>query len=131
MKKILITVKICFFIILFFPVFVLAEVKKNDLWAFQSRVDELAPNIGYSTEVTLFSSIGAFIQVALSLLGVIFLLLTIYAGYLWMTDRGNEQQAEKAKKILTTAVIGLIIVLGAYAISYFVIEALQSKTLKS
>lgn len=60
--------------------------------------------------------IGNVISVFLSLLGVIFILLTIYAGYNWMTANGDEGKVDKAKDILWRAVIGLIITVGSYAI---------------
>lgn len=60
----------------------------------------------------------------LSLLGVIFVGLMIYGGYLWTTAMGKEQQVSKAKDLITRAVIGLIIIVGAYAISYFVVKTL-------
>lgn len=62
------------------------------------------------------------IKVALSLIGTIFVGLTIYAGYLWMTSAGNSDQADKAKTLLYQAVIGLVIVLSAYAITIFVVN---------
>ncbi len=74
--------------------------------------------------------ISTIIQTALTFLGVVFLILAIYGGYLWMTARGNEEQLTKAKNTLTAAIIGLIIVIGAYAISYFVIERLSKGTLE-
>jgi hypothetical protein len=52
-------------------------------------------------------------------LGVLFVCLTVYAGFLWMTAGGNEEHIEKAKKLLFRAVIGLIIVLSAYSIAWF------------
>lgn len=61
--------------------------------------------------------IGTVIGAVLALIGVVFLCLIIYSGYIWMTARGNEQQVEKAKSMLRESVIGLIIVLGAYAIT--------------
>jgi hypothetical protein len=44
----------------------------------------------------------------------------IYAGILWMTAQGNEQQVSKAKNLLINATIGLIITLAAYAITSFI-----------
>ncbi|MCK4553627.1 hypothetical protein KAU19_01530 [Candidatus Parcubacteria bacterium] len=87
---------------------------------------------GYDINVknTPESIIAVIIQTALSFLGVVFLILAIYGGYLWMTARGNEEQLTRAKNTLTAAVVGLIIVIGAYAISYFVIERLGVGTLK-
>jgi hypothetical protein len=85
-----------------------------------------APN---TAESTLTTKIGSYIQVALSLLGVIFLVLMIYGGYVWMKARGNETDVTRAKDIITNAGVGLVIVISAYAISYFVIFYLQSPAL--
>ena len=60
------------------------------------------------------------IKIALEVLGTIFFVLTIYAGFLWMTAGGNEENIEKAKKVLTASVIGLVIILCAYSITYYV-----------
>lgn len=64
--------------------------------------------------------LGQVLGAALSFVGVIFFLLMIYGGILWMTARGNDQQTNKALDIIIAAVIGLIIVLGSYALVYFV-----------
>lgn len=63
---------------------------------------------------------GIAVRAFLTLLGVIFLVLILLAGYHWMTARGEEEKVNKAKDTLTRAVIGLIIVVGAYAIWTFV-----------
>jgi len=70
---------------------------------------------------TLPSVIGGIIKGFLSLLGVLFLSYTIYAGYLWLTASGDEEKIKKSKKIITGSIIGLVITLGAYAITSFVI----------
>jgi len=71
-----------------------------------------------------FISLG--ITTILSLLGVVFLVLIVYAGIKWMLAGGNEQQVEASQKILKRAIIGLIIVLAAYAISFFILNVLIS-----
>lgn len=87
---------------------------------------------GYNTAVTGPEGIiSLLITTALSFIGVIFLVLAIYGGYIWMIARGNEQEVEKAKNIIQGAVIGLVIVLAAYAISWYVINVLGDKTLQS
>ncbi len=68
------------------------------------------------------------IKTAMSLLGLVFLGLTVYGGYLWMTAGGNETQVEKAKKTLSSGVIGLAIVLAGYIISINVLAALLKAT---
>lgn len=96
-----------------------------------SPLNQSAQEAGYDiTQDSPDPIIETIIQVALSFLGVIFLMLTIYGGFLWMTAAGNEEQVGKAKKILTGAIIGLIIVVGAYAISTLVISKLEGATLK-
>jgi len=74
------------------------------------------PKLNTDPSVVVANVIKAF----LSFLGVLFLGLMIYGGYIWMTSRGNEQRVTKAKNILTNSIIGLIIVLAAYGITIFV-----------
>ncbi|MDP2737081.1 MAG: hypothetical protein Q8O59_04895 [bacterium] len=72
--------------------------------------------------------VGTVIQAFLGLLGVIFLVLIIYAGYNWMTAQGEEEKVTKAKDTLQRAVIGLIITIAAYAISVWVFDKLLTGT---
>ncbi|OGH91469.1 MAG: hypothetical protein A2534_00485 [Candidatus Magasanikbacteria bacterium RIFOXYD2_FULL_39_9] len=72
--------------------------------------------------------IGSVVGAVLSFVGIIFFLLILYAGIMWMTAFGNEQKVEKAKDIVQHAAIGLVIVLAAYAISKFVFGALAGAT---
>ena len=60
------------------------------------------------------------INTALGLTGIILLVIIIYAGFLWMTAQGNEEQVTKAKNILKNAVIGMVLVFASYAIAWFV-----------
>lgn len=75
--------------------------------------------------------VASVIRILLSLTGMVFLCLTIYAGYLWMTAGGNEDEVTKAKTLLTQAVIGLGVILLAYSITIFVFNTLLGKGLKS
>jgi hypothetical protein len=63
--------------------------------------------------------IGNLIKSAIGILGIVFLILIVYAGYVWMTARGDEKVVTKAKDTLQRAIIGLIIVVAAYAITTF------------
>ena len=67
------------------------------------------------------SVLGGFIQTALSLVGIIFLILMIYAGYLWLTAQGEDAQIDKSKKIIKSTIIGLFLVMSAYAITALVL----------
>ncbi|MFA5359826.1 MAG: hypothetical protein WC349_02600 [Patescibacteria group bacterium] len=74
------------------------------------------------------SSLGGIMAVAikafLGLLGIIFLVLIIYAGFTWMTAQGEEEKVTRAKETLQRAIIGLIIIVAAYSITYFVFNSL-------
>lgn len=63
---------------------------------------------------------GQIIGIVLSFVGVVFLVLTIYAGIMWMTAAGNSQQVDKAKGMLINSIIGLVVIFAAYAITAFV-----------
>ncbi|HSR89362.1 MAG TPA: hypothetical protein VLK22_03140 [Candidatus Udaeobacter sp.] len=97
-----------------------------NIYAQTDLSQDIAKKSGYSTTAvgsnTFSETVGKFIKVILGTLGVVFLALTVYAGALWMTAGGNEENIEKAMGILKTAVIGLIIILSAYSITYFVLS---------
>ena len=59
------------------------------------------------------------IKLVLGLLGLIAVIMVIYGGFLWLTAGGNEENVEKGKKVISAAVIGLIIILLAWAIVRF------------
>lgn len=66
------------------------------------------------------SIVAAVIQAFLGLLGIIFIVLIVMAGYKWMNAAGNEEKVQEAKDTIRRAIIGLIITVSAYAITYFV-----------
>ncbi|MFH1745208.1 MAG: pilin [bacterium] len=72
--------------------------------------------------------LGGVVNGSLALVGTIFLIILIYGGYLWMTASDNEQQIEKARNSIKAAIVGLFIVVGAYAISYFAVEKFFPKS---
>jgi len=79
---------------------------------------------GLSGNSNLATIISILIQTVLGFLGIVFLALTIMAGFKWMTSQGNEEEIKKAKGSLTSSIIGLLIVLAAYAITYSVFKYL-------
>lgn len=72
----------------------------------------------------LGTAVATVIKTVLALVGTVFLVLTIYAGILWMTAQGEEEKVTKAKEIIKASVIGLVIIMSAYAITYFVTSRL-------
>jgi hypothetical protein len=63
--------------------------------------------------------VARIIQVALGLLGILALVIILYAGFLYLTDGGKAEQATKAKTLLLQGMIGLTVVLMAYTIVLF------------
>ncbi|MBT4856959.1 hypothetical protein HON52_02105 [Candidatus Uhrbacteria bacterium] len=78
---------------------------------------------GLST-ASLPEVIGTLVSVFLSALGIVLLIIIIYAGFLWMTAGGDADKVEKAKKWMINGVVGLVIVMASYAITAFIISAL-------
>lgn len=85
---------------------------------------------GYSTTATFDVIVSTVITLVLGLMGVIFLILAIYGGYTWMTARGNEDKVADAKKTLTNAILGIIIVLAAYAMVRLIVDVVGGKVFK-
>jgi len=98
----------------------------------QSFSDRVLSGAEYASEPAGLTETGSLevvtgnvIGVALSLIGVLLLIIMIYAGFLWMTAAGNTDQVQKARSMIINAVIGLVIVFGAYALTEFVIRSLS------
>jgi len=91
--------------------------------------DHTANSFDSKTDKTTMTQIIAdVIKVFLGLLGVIFVIIIIVAGFNWMMAGGNEEKVEKAKHLISRATIGLLIIIAAYAITYFVFSRLPSGT---
>ncbi|MFA6099339.1 MAG: hypothetical protein WC750_00485 [Patescibacteria group bacterium] len=71
---------------------------------------------------------GRIINVVLGVLGIILLALMLYAGFLWMTSGGDAEKIKKAQGIIRNAIIGLVIILSAWAITYYIINVLLNAT---
>jgi hypothetical protein len=69
--------------------------------------------------------VGNIIGTGLSLVGVLFFALMLYGGIMWMTARGNAEQEKKSLETITAAIIGILIVLGSYALTSFVFNNLM------
>ncbi len=94
------------------------------------RLKTVATTGGYEATTdnyTLMALVGAIIQAALGLLGGIFIIIMVIAGYNWMMASGNEQRIEKAQNMIKRAIIGLVITLSSWAIWAFIFNNFISK----
>ncbi len=119
--KIAIVLSVVFFIFYSFDS-VLAIDKM--IAGFNKSADGFGPGGPPITDVP--TAIGTIIGVALSFVGLAFFVLMIYGGFIWMFARGNEQDVEKAKSLIQAAIIGMVIVLSAYAITMMIGDVLTS-----
>ncbi len=78
-----------------------------------------------------FAIIGRIINYALGLLGIVFFGMVLYAGWLWMTSGGESEKAKEAQKLIMNAIIGILIILSAAAVSNFVISNLLAASTNS
>ncbi|MFH1111499.1 MAG: Ig-like domain-containing protein, partial [Patescibacteria group bacterium] len=76
----------------------------------------------------LIETVANIINIILGLLGVIAIGIILYGGWLWLTSRGNEEQIAKAKKVLSSGLIGLVIILTSFAIASFIFSKLLEAT---
>lgn len=118
--KIFITILVGFF--LFFGVVARAEDKYG--LNKTAGAAELPKTVAGSADAT--SLVGAIVKIALDLSGIIFFALILLAGFRWMTARDNSDVIDKSKNTIEHAVVGLIIVLAAYAITNFIFQGLSA-----
>lgn len=88
---------------------------------------DIGTSIGTGT-TDIRITIARIIRTAMSLLGIIAVLIILYGGFKWMTSQGSDEAVGDAKKIITAGIIGLVIILTAYAIASFVISSLVTAT---
>ena len=68
------------------------------------------------------------INIALSLLGIIAVVVILIGGFQWMTAGGDDGKVETARKWIFSGIIGLAIILSAWAIARFVLKNLSEAT---
>lgn len=99
----------------------------DELFGGEDTGSEFASASGLG-EAELVDTIANVIRLALGFLGVIAVVLILFGGFRWMTAMGNDEKVKDAKKIIFSGIIGLVIVITAYAIASFVIGSLISVT---
>lgn len=79
-----------------------------------------AQSLGLGT-ADLKTTVVNIINWVLGLLGIIAVVMILYGGFVWLTASGNEENVTKAKNVLSAAIIGLVIILLAWAIVNYVL----------
>jgi len=109
------------------PVLLLPAAASAQISAANTTLSEVGSAMGEeSTGTDLPTLIGSLINVFLSVLGIIFVVLVVFAGYTWMMAGGDTDKVKKAKQMIANGVIGIVITVAAYAISSFVINSISN-----
>ncbi|OIO19303.1 MAG: hypothetical protein CO029_03115 [Candidatus Magasanikbacteria bacterium CG_4_9_14_0_2_um_filter_41_10] len=103
------------------PVF--AQTLSKDI---TTQIDAAGHKAGIYTTSTPAEFFGSFIQIILSITGMLFFVLLIYGGYVRMTAHGEDDRLKKSTKTMVAALLGLTIVLLSYAITKFVLPRIYN-----
>ena len=102
----------------------LSELEITGDAAYGSAVADEMENENY-----IGRTVGNIIKIFLSVLGIIFVILLVYGGAIWMMSGGNEERITKAKQVIYRSIIGLIIIAASYGIATFVINSIIQSTI--
>lgn len=119
--------------------FILTPVMAFSLPALAADLDPWGGDSGGPSQGEIKDTIGlgdrdprdmaaAIIRIILGFLGIVAVIIILLGGFKWMTAGGNEDKVGEAKKLITAGIIGLVIILAAFAIATFVLNSLISAT---
>ncbi|MBI4599881.1 hypothetical protein HY732_03075 [Candidatus Uhrbacteria bacterium] len=108
----------------------LAENAHAAITSDQTGLKKTAEQATLNTAVSVEKYVGGIISAILGIIGVIFLILIVYGGMLWMLAEGDETKIGKARGFIFHSIIGLILVFSAYAITNFVVDILITQAIQ-
>jgi len=112
------------FVYLLLPI---ATHAQNPLGAVTDGLKTTAKTAGFAQGARPIEAvIGSLVNSVLALIGVIFMIVLLYGGYLYLTAAGDEGKVKRAKNLIGNAVIGVIITATAYTLSFFLLGELIS-----
>lgn len=120
--------------ILFSSQFILIKTAPNacadtNLWDSQEGIKDIGQNsFGGENPKDIREITANIIKVFLSILGIIFVVLILLAGYKYMTAQGNDDKVNEAISQIKTGIIGLVIILASYAITSYMMDCVLDIT---
>jgi len=63
-------------------------------------------------------------------MGVLLVVMIVYAGFIYATSQGDDAKIKSAKKMISSSIVGLVLVVAAYAIASYVISAISTAVAK-
>ena len=125
MKKIILVFALVLTIVMPSFVFISSASAAVNAWPDNSGTD-FETGTGLSNNTDPRTMVTNVIKLLLGFLGLVAVIIILYGGFKWMTSGGNDEGVGEAKKIIGAGIIGLVIVLLAYAISTAVIGTIQN-----
>lgn len=102
-------------------------VASQSLAAVDAGINEVGNSITLTSQSPLKIAANI-INILMGFLGLLAICLILWGGFTWMTSNGSEEKIGQAKKILRNGVIGLVIILSAWGITYFILSRLLDAT---
>jgi heme/copper-type cytochrome/quinol oxidase subunit 2 len=116
------------FLIIACPIFTMAlPAQADELDPWGDKQDEIQEITGLGENDPREIAAGV-INVIMGFLGIVAVVIILIGGFKWMTASGNEDKVQEAKNLIIAGIIGLVIILAAFAIAKFVLEQLLSAT---
>ncbi|MCD4760616.1 pilin [bacterium] len=116
--------KLVAFALAFMPLAAGAQV--TDPWGVGNAFG--STNVALGTR-PLRETIAGIVNIILGFLGILATLIVLLGGFKWMTSQGNTEKVDEAKKLIGAGIVGLVIILVAYAVSRFILQAVANQTL--
>ncbi len=91
---------------------------------FQNSLNLAAGASGLQTVQSPGAFVGNLISAVLALSGLILVCVLVYAGILYMQGGADEGKVKQAKKLILNSIIGIVLIIVAYAASVFIIDAI-------
>jgi len=129
-KKITLALFFCFFSLFLFSC---SKVLAADSTNATSNTTATSGNFNYiplekipgsdaatSTTIDFYSYVSAVYKFGIWAVGIVAMFMIIWGGYTYITSAGNNSQMETAKRIITDAIVGLILALVSYLLLYII-----------
>lgn len=91
-----------------------------------ANISQTAEGVSPTTGLSIF--LGVTINYLFGAVAIVFIVIILIGGYLWMAARGSQEQIDKAKKFVTNGFFGLMVIFLSYALVFLILAALSNST---
>lgn len=113
MKKLILLILFLFIVL---PLFASAQTASP----FSYTPLENIPGSNLTGPTDFYTYVSAIYKFGIWAVGIVALFMLVFGGYTYITSAGNNSSMETAKKIITDAIVGIIMALTAYLLLYVI-----------